>query len=191
MARDFTKINGFVNEELGNLLLTDLYRFNVFNEGDMQACAYHHLRRFFQGNRHPNWIVRCQPFLRGGKEHVRALNSRGLIPDVCLFYRYKPVHVIELKFFPNDFDMSMIQVDIRKLKALRKHYPSIRVCFVVFIYDSDEMFPELTSYWRKKLALKGFCAVPINVRRKRATGRKRRDYRAWKKKWLRFTKKQK
>ena len=179
MADEFTKVSGYLNREFTDKLLTDLLDFNIFYESDMQACTYHYLREFFKKYRHPDWMVRSQPYLAKTR------------PDICIFRNYSPIYLIEFKFFDADPIKSRLNDDIEKLKELKKHYDSVRKCFIVFIYDSDEMLPELTSYRRKKLNLQDIYIVPINARRKRESKRHRPRYDDWKKQWLRFKDRQK
>lgn len=179
MADEFTKVSGYLNRELADKLLTDLYNFNIFHESDMQACAYHHLRKFFEKYHRPAWMMRSQPYLAKAR------------PDICIFYNYSPIYLIEFKFFSTEFAERPLDDDIKKLKRLKKRYDSVRKCFIVVIYDSDEMLPELTSYWRKKLNLRNIYIIPINARRKRKSERQRRGYDNWGKKWFRFRNRQK
>lgn len=167
---DSTQFNGFMRNELDDLLFHDLWSLYVFNESDLHSAAYYYIRKYFEKRRSDNIFVRCEPKLCGKK------------PDLVIYDRGRPTHLIELKMFPGveRVDEVRIDADLQKVADIMEAIPTIKWGFFLFVYDSDDDF----GISDPKLRRRGFPKIsvsPINLRRTEGTKRRRTDYDGWRK----------
>src|SRR6266853_1645617 len=102
---DSERFNGFVRRELDDLIFTDLWNLNIFNERDLHSAAYFYARRFFEKTDRDNVYVRCEPQIAGMK------------PDIVVYERGQPIYALEFKVFwePDRINEAAVENDIRKL----------------------------------------------------------------------------
>ena len=104
----------FVNSSLPGKLKNDLRTLKIIKEGDLECCAYHHLRRFLR--RDPTWNV----FSRKHSLHT------GHYIDLVLFRRGYPRIAIELKW-------DRARISRKDRHSLRRSIRSLRVNRAYFI----------------------------------------------------------
>jgi hypothetical protein len=95
-------------------LVKDWYEFRIFSEYDLQVCAYHWLRQYFDKFRAVKWVVRTQPALV-----INGVLSR---PDIVIYRGGVPYDVMELKFQMSGFSEVPIVRDYQKLLALKEDW---------------------------------------------------------------------
>jgi hypothetical protein len=103
----------FVSSSLPGKLKNDLRTLKIIKEGDLECCAYHHLRRFLR--RDPTWNV----FSRRHSLHT------GYYIDLVLFRRGYPRIAIELKWDRSRIsqkDRRSLQRSIRSLRVNRAYF---------------------------------------------------------------------
>mgnify|MGYP001606494152 CR=1 FL=1 len=177
---DSERFNGFVKNELDDLLLEDIWNFYVFNESDLHSAAYYYVREYFKkrGSKGSEEIfVRCEPVIED-----------GLIPDIVVYGSYEPIYMIELKMFTRRdaaIDEQSISKDKTKLKSYLAKYPKLRWGFLIVVYDTDEMFKP-SPYTLKKQGYERISVSTINLRRSEDRGRRRQGYDAWRKQYEKY-----
>lgn len=170
---DSERFNGFVNNELGRLIIEDIRNYYVFNESDLHSAAYYYIRKFFSqkdSDHSDRMVVRCEPSM-GRKRKTK--------PDIVVFNKYNPNYFIELKMFRRKryvidlINKKDIQRDLKKLNSYLKKYTA-KWGFLIVIYDSDE----ICSIKAKEYGYDSIKVVTINMRLNEK-GRLRRDYEKW------------
>ncbi len=165
---DSTQFNGFVRNELDDLLLTDLWSLYVFNESDLHSAAYYYIRTYFTKRGSDDVFVRCEPQIRGKR------------PDLVVYDGTKPIYLIELKMFaePEIVDDNKVFADLGKLADFMQAIPSIKWGFFLFAYDADEDFG-LSDAMLRRRGFEKMSVTSINLRRKEDSGRRRTGYDEW------------
>lgn len=169
---DSQKVNGFVKQELDDLLFNDLWSFRVFNESDLKSACYFYLREYFRRRKSINSeeiLVRCEPVLQNGKK-----------PDIVIYHGYSPIYVLELKMFknPEALMLDKVDIDLAKIRDFMRTNPTIRWGFQIVVYDSDDMIRASDSM----LSRNGFpkiSVIGLNLRRKEVSQRLRVGYSDW------------
>lgn len=162
------RFNGFARQDLDEMLLFDLWNFDIFNERDMHSSAYYYIRNYFRKHGRDSVYVRCEPQL--AKMH----------PDIVIYERDRPIYIMEFKFFskPDYLNEDAIYKDLDKLADCVEAFESVRWGFFHMIYDAEELFTLSDSRLRRK----GFSKISVsslNARRKNGTGRLRSGYDDW------------
>lgn len=165
---DYGRFNGFARKSLDDLLFSDLWSYDIFNERDMHSSAYFYIRDYFRKHERDHAYVRCEPQLA------------GMRPDIVIYERGKPTYVLEFKFFskPEYVNEDAVYDDLNKLADCVDAYPSIKWGFFHMIYDAEELF----TFSDSRLRRAGFSRVSvtsINARRKEDSGRRRTNYDDW------------
>jgi hypothetical protein len=181
---DSEKFNGFVKNELDNYLFNDIWHYNIFNERDLHAAAYHYIRTYFEKKTSvssEDVFVRCEPVLED--------MSR---PDMVIYKKYDPIYLIELKMSPNDDNMDIdssndkkVISDLDKMRRIMNRYPTIKWSFMIVVYDSDEMY-DLNDGKLKRQGYNNTSIIKINLRRQEDNERKRSKYDEWRKQFDKF-----
>jgi len=169
---DSEKFNGFVKNELDDLLFSDIWNYRVFNESDLHSAAYFYSREYFSrrdSKSADSIFVRCEPVMDDFTK-----------PDIVVFKRYDPIYIIELKMFSKTETIKedAIEKDLDKLKAYISRYPSIKWGFLIAVYDSEYMWKP-TSHILKKSGYEKISISSINLRRKEDSERRRNNYDEW------------
>ena len=165
---DAVRFNGFARQGLGDMLLSDFWNYDIFNESDMHSSAYYYIRNYFRKHGRDSVYVRCEPQLA------------KMRPDIVIYEKGSPIYILEFKFFskPDYINEDAINNDLDKLADCVDAYESVRWGFFHMIYDADELFTLSDSRLRRK----GFPKVSvtsINARRKEGTERRRNGYDTW------------
>lgn len=165
---DFDRFNGFMRSGLDDLLLTDLWNLDVFNESDLHSAAYFYIRKFFQQNGRSNIYVRCEPRLAGMK------------PDIVIYDRARPIYAVEFKFAKKQDRVNEKGVfkDLDKLAEVVNRFESMKWGFFYLVHDTEESY-ELPNRVLRKHGYKNISASMINARRTKDTGRRRHNYDDW------------
>ena len=174
---DSEQFNGFVKNELDDLLFSDIWGYYVFNESDLHSSAYYYIRTYFQKRGSDNIYVRCEPNMYGKK------------PDIVIYDRGRPLYVLELKMFVDQerVDEAKIDKDIEKLNDFLSKIEKIKWGFFIFVYDSDYDFG-ISDPRLRRLGLENISVISLNMRRMEKTGRKRTRYDEWRKEFDRLRK---
>ena len=164
---DSERFNGFARRRLDDLLFSDFWNYDIFNERDMHSSAYFYIREFFRKHGRNSVYVRCEPKLAGMR-------------DIVIYDKGKPIYILEFKFFskPNYINENSIYDDLNKLADCVEAYASVKWGFFHMLYDSDDLFTVSSSRLRKD----GFTKVSVtsmNARRKENSGRRRSGYNEW------------
>jgi hypothetical protein len=165
---DAGQFNGFVKNELDDLLSSDIWNYDVFNESDLHSAAYYYIRTYFQKRGGDRMFVRCEPQMHGKK------------PDIVVFDQTRPAYVLELKMFVEQevIDETKIDQDLGKLNEFISKIESIKWGFFLLVYDSDDDFG-ISDQRLRRLGLRNISVMSVNMRRKEGTGRKRHGYDDW------------
>ena len=165
---DSAQFNGFVRNELDNLLFHDLWAHYIFNESDLHSAAYYYIRTYFTKRGSDQIFVRCEPQIRGKR------------PDLAVYDDMHPIYLLELKMFaePEIVDDNKVFADLEKLKDFIEAIPSIKWGFFLFAYDADEDFG-LSDRMLRHRGFDKMSVTSINLRRKEGSGRRRTGYDDW------------
>lgn len=165
---DAERFNGFARKSLDDLLLSDLWHHDIFNERDMHSSAYYYIRDCFRKHERDHVYVRCEPQLA------------GMRPDIVIYEYGKPTYVLEFKFFskPDYINEDAVYDDLDKLADCVDAYASIKWGFFHMIYDADDQFTFSDSRLRRA-GFRKTSVTAINARRKEDTGRRRTNYDEW------------
>jgi len=173
------KLSGFIRGKLKDSLTNDVLKYFVFNESDIKSAAYFYIRKYYHNLKSENsskMLIRCEPKLNNGK------------PDIVIFKKYNPFYIIEIKAILNpdavcrNSEKGKVEKDLKKIKNLKKEYPSIKRGFSIVIYDSDEDPVDFSDSFLRKKNFKGISIVKINLRRN-DNARKRKNYQKWRRKF--------
>jgi hypothetical protein len=181
---DSEKFNGFIKNELDDLLFNDIWNYYIFNERDLHSSAYHYIRTYFEkrGSASSEEIfVRCEPVLEDMSK-----------PDIVVYKKYDPIYLIELKMFKDNENMDIdssndkkVLADITKMQKLIKKYQTVKWSFMIVVYDSDDMY-DLNDGKLKRQNFSNTSIININMRRKEGSARKRTDYDKWRKQFDKY-----
>lgn len=165
---DSERFNGFAKSSLDELLFSDLWSYDIFNERDMHSSAYYYIRNYFRKHERDHAYVRCEPRLA------------GMRPDIVIYERGKPAYVLEFKFFskPDYVNEDAVYYDLNKLADCVDAFTSIKWGFFHMIYDADDLFKFSDSCLRRT-GFQKISVTSINARRKKDTGRRRTNYDEW------------
>jgi hypothetical protein len=160
--------NGFMHSRLDDLLFDDLWNLDVFNESDLHSAAFSHIKTFFQQNKRSNIYVRCEPRLAGMK------------PDIMIYDGANPIYGVEFKFFTKkDYvNNKTVDKDLDKLAKVVNRFESMKWGFFYLVHDSEESYT-LTNAALQKRGYDNISMTTINARRKKDTGKRRRNYDDW------------
>ncbi|GEM_PF-3181742 len=179
---DSERFNGFVKNELDDLLFSDISQYFIFNESDLHSAAYYYIRDYFlrRDSQANEIIVRCEPVMEDyGK------------PDIVVYNKYNPLYMIELKMFVKpdiireSTEIDVIRKDLDKLKAYIEKYPTIKWTFQISVYDSEEMWRP-SAYILRKSGYEKISVGTINLRRKEKSGYRRPRYDEWRKQFDKY-----
>jgi len=175
--KEIRKINGFVKRRMKRLLEKDFIKLRICSERDLNRRVCGYLEDFFQKKSRGHNTVRCERRLLGNK-----------IADIAVYSGPRLRHVFELKLLKRPRPINRVKQDIAKdLKKLNKfgeQYPSIRHSFAIVLYDSID----LLRYTAREQRAEGFGRVSIievNAQQLQ-TGRHRKGYSNWRKKFDEF-----
>ena len=188
--RSRDKIRKFIQTELGALLEEDQKKLKIVSEGDLQSCAYFHLRDFFDDQKFSRWYI-LNKLPMGKKEAPKK------IPDLVIARMresgmVKPTFLIELKETER-YKESAVVHDIKKLLELLQKYKKCEGCFFIYsVYDDErdskeilEMMDAIRDKYMKRLRHRDkIVSMPINAVHSMTHGR----YEIWKKKRLKLRK---
>ena len=188
--RSRNKIRKFIQTELRGLLGEDQKKLKIVSEGDLQSCAYFHLRDFFDDQKFSRWYI-LNKLPMGKKEAPKK------IPDLVIVRMkehgmVKPIFLIELKETERYKESAVVQ-DIKKLSKLIQKYKKCEGCFFVYsVYDDEldseeilEMMDNIRDKYMKRLQQRSkIVSMPINAVHSMTHGR----YEIWKKKRLKLRK---
>lgn len=165
---DFERFNGFARQSLDDLLFSDLWDYDIFNERDMHSSAYFYIRDYFRKHERDSAYVRCEPQLA------------GMRPDIVIYERGRPTYVLEFKFFskPDYINEDAIYDDLDKLADCVDAYDSIKWGFFHLIYDAEIPFT-LSDSRLRRAGFSKISVTSINARRKEGTDRRRNNYDEW------------
>jgi hypothetical protein len=107
------EISRFIEGELLQKIKTDLRRYKIVSEGDLQSCVYYHLRRFLRKDK--NWLIYNKTYFTDNSVYPDIFIGKGKT-------KVRPKILIELKE-KKAVKKSRIQRDaakIHKLSQLRK-----------------------------------------------------------------------
>lgn len=156
----------FIRNTLLVKIKDDLKGLRIFNKADMLAAAYYHSRRYFLTL--PNWIIRVNPEIPGGKPDLAVFENNELRALLQLEFALAPK---QFRYFPK----LVFEDKAKMLKNLLSAQKNKKVSGWLFgIYDTDEaiFYPTLTD----KSASGALFWLPINAR-------EFVDYSVWRKKW--------
>lgn len=115
-------IGSFIRYDLQDKLERDFCGrpFRIFQERDLHACTYFHLRRFIRADH--QWEILNEPFLRGLKG-----SGKSAQPDLVFLRRGKPVLLVELKFRRRVSgvqrkDQTVLKKAVKRKKWVKKAY---------------------------------------------------------------------
>jgi hypothetical protein len=164
-----------MHHRLNDLLLSDVWNFDVFNESDLHSAAHGYIRSFFQRNGRSNIYVRCEPRLAGMK------------PDIVIFDRGNPIYTVEFKFFTKQdyVNEEAVFKDLEKLAKVVNRFGSMKWGFFYLVHDSEDSYTFPNPALRKR-GYENISVSTINVRRKEGTGRRRTNYDDWRKEFDRL-----
>ena len=176
---DSIKFNGFIKNELDDLLFNDIWGYYAFNETDLHSAAYYYIREYFRKRGSVNSddiFVRCEPQMNDGTK-----------PDIVLFRKYDPIYIIELKMFKRAeiINTQAIDNDLKKINKLMKSHDSVKWGFLIVAYDSDDML-YISDTKLKSNGYNNISFIPINLRRKEKSNRQRNGYLDWRKQFDKY-----
>ena len=169
---DIPHFNGFMHSTLDDLLFNDLWNLEFFNERDLHAAASVYIKAFFQKNGRSNIFVRSEPSLAGMK------------PDIVIYDKARPIYAVEFKFAKKQDNIKEKGVfkDLDKLAEIMNRFESMKWGFFYLVHDSEESYT-LTKGALRKRGYEKISMSTINARRKEDTGKRRRNYDAWRAKF--------
>jgi hypothetical protein len=165
---DSAQFNGFVRNELDDLLFSDIWNLYIFNESDLHSAAYHYCRRYFERRGSEDIFVRCEPQIRGKR------------PDLVVYHDKVPIYAIEIKMFaePEIVDAKRFEADLEKLSDLMKSIPTLKFGFLLLVFDADEDFGMSDARLHRR-GYEEIAVISMNMRRQEGSGRRRVNYDEW------------
>jgi hypothetical protein len=123
-----TDAESFVKHGLKSKLQRDLRRMRILKEGDVECCAYYHLRKFFKPD--TEWRVFARKFSQ----------KTGFYTDLVIFHRKKARIAIEIKWRRNRISTK----DRRALASARKNLRVKKTYFYSVLPDAS-LYNKLTE----------------------------------------------
>lgn len=123
-----TEVESFVKHTLKNDLREDLRNRRILKEGDVECCAYYHLRKFLKPD--DNWRVFARKFSP----------NTGFYTDLVIFHGSKARVAIEIKWGRTKISKK----DRRALASARKHLRVKKTYFYCVMPDAS-VYTKLTQ----------------------------------------------
>jgi hypothetical protein len=115
------QVEGFVKHTLKDKLQKDLRKLRILKEGDVECCAYYHLRKTLRPD--PNWRVFARKFSP----------LTGYYTDLVIYYRSKPRIAIEIKWRRKEISKK----DRKALASARKNLGVKKTYFYSVMPDAS------------------------------------------------------
>lgn len=136
-AKEFDEIFGFIDKSLPRKLTNDQKNLRIVSEGDLQSCAYYHLRKFFKKKNFTKWHIL-------NKLSMGDRKSAKQYPDIVIVWmeEKKPkknsaVILIELKE-SICFKEDVANYEIEKLQQMLESYDTDSGFFLYACRDKRE-----------------------------------------------------
>jgi hypothetical protein len=123
-----SEVESFVKHTLRDRLRKDLRTLRILKEGDVECCAYYHLRKILRLD--PNWRIFARKFSQ----------RTGYYTDLVIFHRKKARIAIEIKWAKKNISKK----DRKALASARKHLKVKKTYFYCVTYDAS-IYKKLTE----------------------------------------------